>query len=179
MMCWYGQRNSGASLKAQSSFCAVCRTQANPLYYPQLQEVMTYPQTVGIIGGCPSSSLYFLGFQGQHLIYLDPHHVQVWGLYPAPAARLGSTYLQIHSLSSLLCSLALPSADGLTHYHNLLLLQSAAALPEGSSSYFCDGVQLMPISSMDPSIAMGFYCQHAGEWVTEDCLCLPSGMGAG
>ena len=51
--------------------------QANPLYYPQLQEVMTYPQTVGIIGGRPSSSLYFLGFQGQNLLYLDPHHVQV------------------------------------------------------------------------------------------------------
>ena len=29
--------------------------------------------------------------------------------------------------------------------------------------YFFDGVQLMPISSMDPSIAMGFYCQRAGE----------------
>ncbi len=51
--------------------------QANPLYFPQLQEVMTYPQSVGIVGGRPGSSLYFLGFQGQHLLYLDPHHVQV------------------------------------------------------------------------------------------------------
>jgi len=88
----------------------------NSLYYPQLQQILTFPQSVGIVGGRPSSSLYFLGFQGQHLLYLDPHHVQ-----------------------------------------------PAAPLPEASSSYFTDSVQLLPISSMDPSIAMGFYCQHAGD----------------
>eukprot|EP00967_Tisochrysis_lutea_P001982 scaffold2546_cov19-Tisochrysis_lutea.AAC.1 len=44
-----------------------------------------------------------------------------------------------------------------------MILQPAAPLPEASSSYFTDSVQLLPISSMDPSIAMGFYCQHAGD----------------
>jgi hypothetical protein len=40
--------------------------------------------------------------------------------------------------------------------------QSSASMPDASSTYFSPGVQLMPISSMDPSIAMGFYCQHTG-----------------
>jgi cysteine protease ATG4 len=31
---------------------------------------------VGIAGGRPNSSLYFIGTEGDNLIYLDPHHVR-------------------------------------------------------------------------------------------------------
>lgn len=34
------------------------------------------PQCIGIVGGRPSSSLYFIGFQEENIVYLDPHHVQ-------------------------------------------------------------------------------------------------------
>ncbi|KAJ7205880.1 hypothetical protein C8J57DRAFT_1404949 [Mycena rebaudengoi] len=34
----------------------------------------TFPQSVGIAGGRPSSSYYFVGVQGDGLFYLDPHH---------------------------------------------------------------------------------------------------------
>ena len=34
----------------------------------------TLPQAVGIAGGCPSSSYYFVGSQADNLFYLDPHH---------------------------------------------------------------------------------------------------------
>ncbi|PNY29590.1 Cysteine protease ATG4 [Tolypocladium capitatum] len=34
------------------------------------------PQSVGIAGGRPSSSLYFVGAQGSFLFYLDPHHTR-------------------------------------------------------------------------------------------------------
>lgn len=90
--------------------------QANPLYYPQLLEVLQYPQTVGIVGGRPSSSLYFVGHQDANLIYLDPHE-------PQPAAPL----------------------------------------PAAAPTYFCPTVRLMPIASMDPSLAIGFYCASARE----------------
>ena len=50
--------------------------QINPRYCAQLQQLLTWPQSVGIVGGRPSSSLYFIGLQDQHVLYLDPHEVQ-------------------------------------------------------------------------------------------------------
>ncbi len=42
----------------------------------QLAQVLTWPGSVGIVGGRPSSSLYFVGTQGERVLYLDPHDVQ-------------------------------------------------------------------------------------------------------
>ena len=36
----------------------------------------TLPQSVGIAGGRPSSSYYFVGSQADNLFYLDPHHTR-------------------------------------------------------------------------------------------------------
>lgn len=38
--------------------------------------MLTFPQSVGIVGGRPSASLYFVGFQDSNIMYLDPHEVQ-------------------------------------------------------------------------------------------------------
>ena len=35
----------------------------NELYLPQLQRVLTFPQSVGIVGGRPGASLFFVGYQ--------------------------------------------------------------------------------------------------------------------
>ncbi|KAJ2607279.1 Cysteine protease atg4 [Coemansia sp. RSA 1804] len=48
----------------------------NPVYYPFIQVSLTLPQSVGIAGGKPSSALYFSGFQGDELFYLDPHYTR-------------------------------------------------------------------------------------------------------
>ena len=45
-------------------------------YYHQIKNFFTLPYSLGIIGGLPKSSLYFIGFQGNNLVYLDPHYVQ-------------------------------------------------------------------------------------------------------
>lgn len=51
----------------------------NPAYFDQLQQSLQWPQSLGVVGGRPGSSLYFVGHQGQQLLYLDPHTVQeVW-----------------------------------------------------------------------------------------------------
>ncbi|CDH54939.1 cysteine protease atg4a [Lichtheimia corymbifera JMRC:FSU:9682] len=47
--------------------------QLHPTYYPALKECMRLPWFVGIAGGRPNSSLYFVGLQGDDLFYLDPH----------------------------------------------------------------------------------------------------------
>ncbi|KAJ7834430.1 hypothetical protein B0H13DRAFT_1914096 [Mycena leptocephala] len=46
----------------------------NPIYYEARKLLYTFPQSVGIAGGRPSSSYYFVGVQGEGLFYLDPHH---------------------------------------------------------------------------------------------------------
>lgn len=50
--------------------------QVNPRYVPQLQTVLTWPHSIGIVGGRPSSSLYFVGCQGDNVLFLDPHDTQ-------------------------------------------------------------------------------------------------------
>lgn len=48
----------------------------NPVYHPQLAAALTFPQSVGIVGGRPGASLYFVGTQNDNLLYLDPHEAQ-------------------------------------------------------------------------------------------------------
>jgi len=47
--------------------------QINLAYVPALQRVLANPQCVGILGGKPRHSLYFIGFQGSEMVGLDPH----------------------------------------------------------------------------------------------------------
>lgn len=46
----------------------------NPIYYDTIKMLYTFPQSVGIAGGRPSSSYYFVGSQADNLFYLDPHN---------------------------------------------------------------------------------------------------------
>ncbi|KAL7276267.1 Cysteine protease atg4 [Rhizina undulata] len=44
-----------------------------PVYWEALKACLQVPQSVGIAGGRPSSSHYFVGVQGDNFFYLDPH----------------------------------------------------------------------------------------------------------
>jgi len=88
----------------------------NPVYLEGILRCFQFRQSIGIIGGKPRSSLYFVGFQGKHLLYLDPHHVQ----QSVPGTANASKY---------------------------------------SHTFHCDDVLSTPISNVDPSIALGFYCR--------------------
>lgn len=47
-----------------------------PVYHEALKSALTYPQSMGIAGGRPSSSHYFVGCQGDMFLYLDPHETR-------------------------------------------------------------------------------------------------------
>ncbi|KAL9114150.1 MAG: hypothetical protein Q9227_001922 [Pyrenula ochraceoflavens] len=44
-----------------------------PVYWEALKGLLQYPQSVGIAGGRPSASHYFVGTQNSNFFYLDPH----------------------------------------------------------------------------------------------------------
>jgi len=50
--------------------------QVNTEYYEAVKFFLRLPQSAGIIGGRPKSALYFVGYQGDSLVFLDPHYVQ-------------------------------------------------------------------------------------------------------
>lgn len=66
----------GAGATHTELLAADAEPQVNPRYVPQLQTVLTWPHSIGIIGGRPGSSLYFVGTQEQNVLFLDPHETQ-------------------------------------------------------------------------------------------------------
>lgn len=110
-------------------------------HHPQF--LFTFPQCIGIAGGRPSSSYYFVGSQADNLFYLDPHH-------PRPAIPLRSppsTPAQDH-----------PSLTPLQQH--LVSAYSDAEL----KTYHCDKVRKMPLRGLDPSMLLGFLCKTSQEW---------------
>jgi cysteine protease ATG4 len=48
------------------------------LYYEHILSLFKAPCCLGFIGGVPDKAYYFVGMNGDRLLYLDPHYVQVW-----------------------------------------------------------------------------------------------------
>lgn len=64
----------------------------NAYYHSSLKQLLSLKQSVGIAGGKPSSSFYFLGYKDDYLIYLDPHNLQ-------PYQQTNLDYTTYHTLN--------------------------------------------------------------------------------
>ncbi|KAJ6478018.1 hypothetical protein DFH09DRAFT_1379269 [Mycena vulgaris] len=62
------------------------REAGNEMYHETIKMLYSSSQSVGIAGGRPSSSYYFVGVQGNGLFYLDPHHSRPVGRLLSPEA---------------------------------------------------------------------------------------------
>lgn len=48
-------------------------TDINPVYISGIKKCLEFPQSLGVIGGKPNHALYFIGYVGNDVIFLDPH----------------------------------------------------------------------------------------------------------
>jgi cysteine protease ATG4 len=69
--------------------------QLNPAYVRPLLAALALPQSVGAVGGKPAHSLYCVGSQGEHLVYLDPHAVRPASMRDAGAYRCPSPRIML------------------------------------------------------------------------------------
>ncbi|KAK9808707.1 hypothetical protein WJX72_002328 [[Myrmecia] bisecta] len=107
-----GQGASGSSSSALTGLLVLVPLtlgigKVNPRYIPQLQAVLGYPHSIGIVGGRPSSSLYFIGCQEDSVIFLDPHEVQEAAASPEDPASYWCTSLRSMALANIDPSLAI------------------------------------------------------------------------
>jgi cysteine protease ATG4 len=92
----------------------------NQVYASQVCAALALTHSCGIVGGRPGSSLFFVGCQGDSVLYLDPHEVQA------------------HAASD----------DGACE---------GEAETDSAGHHRCSVVRHTPLSSIDPSMALGFY----------------------
>ena len=119
----------------------------NPIYYESVKATFSFPHSVGIAGGRPSSSYYFMGHQGNSLFYLDPHNVRpaVPLRYP-PRTFPAAVPRQLDVAHRF----ALDDQDDEDEWW------SHAYTEAQTSTFHCEKVRRMPIKSLDPSMLLGF-----------------------
>jgi len=161
---------TGASNASHSSFtpCILLISvrlggeELNEIYVDSLKMFLELDICIGIIGGKPKHSLYFLGYQGDKVIYLDPHFCQ-----PTINVYSNSDKKQQQQLSSSLTQLSVSSYDTDT----CLTTSSVSSTTSDSidlfdnSSFHCGTPSKIAFNKLDPSIAIGFYCRTLNERV--------------
>ncbi|KAJ2696632.1 hypothetical protein H4R19_005723, partial [Coemansia spiralis] len=115
----------------------------NPGYIPKIKTLFQIPQSVGLVGGKPSRSFYFVGRQGDSLFYLDPHvtrqHMPRSGALDGRAEAYDSG---TESDSSDFEMFGIADTD----------------------EYHTTHISSMPIHRLDPSMLFGFLFNTEAEW---------------
>lgn len=100
-------------------------SEINSIYVEGLKKCYTFKQSLGVIGGKPNLALYFIGYVGNEVIYLDPHTTQKAGI-------VGNKETEEEI--------------------------------ETDISFHCKYASRMNILSMDPSVAVCFFCKTETEF---------------
>ena len=155
-------------------------------YAPVLRAVLALPQSLGIIGGRPMQSHYFVGCAGGRLLYLDPHTVQ-----PAlrraspdvrschcPVVRLRALRLRQSARSAYSARACFVIRRGVRR-HSARCTSSfgevyvvirrgerlhSARLCAHGGAHFSQVIGSMPLLEIDPSLALGFLCPDAASF---------------
>ncbi|GAA5856862.1 hypothetical protein JCM9279_007019 [Rhodotorula babjevae] len=128
----------------------------NPIYHEAVKAIFRIPQSVGIAGGRPSSSYYFVGAQANALFYIDPHH-------PRPAIPL--VLPTDDSLMRAAQHEPLGPADARSsHAQQLEAFLLDAYADSAWATYHCERVRKCALASLDPSMLLGFVVENERDW---------------
>ncbi len=135
-----------------------------------------FPQSVGIAGGRPISSYYFVGAQADSLFYIDPH-------FPRPAIPLvlpsdpelveAFSHVRVRASGSLSPPPPSVEQDASREFPGGASNNTAAqidqfllsAYPDSVwATYHCDKVRKVSLSSLDPSMLIGFVVENESDW---------------
>jgi cysteine protease ATG4 len=159
----------------------------NKIYYEPLKEFFKMSTCIGMVGGKPKHSLYFIGYQGDKVIYLDPHlcqpAVNVFSTKSDSKKKTSSLPRQQHQ-SQYKTQPSNPSASDYrkpgykTQFETYDLSSSSTSSISSinsndselfdNSSFHCASPSKTAFSKLDPSLAIGFYCKSLKEF---DDLC--------
>ncbi|KAJ9053863.1 Cysteine protease atg4, variant 2 [Entomophthora muscae] len=94
----------------------------NPVYHAAIKQYFSFSQIIGIAGGKPSSSFFFMGVEDDEIIYLDPHHSRPAINLKSPVEWAVEVNRQYSTHLSLRTSLAtiVPSPANLALGHSIL-----------------------------------------------------------
>eukprot|EP00210_Caulerpa_lentillifera_P001217 g1173.t1 len=79
----------------------------HPRYMRQVKETLTWTQSIGIIGGRSSSSMYLVGFQDSEIFHLDPHKPRTVTSSPQEFTTYFNAPLKVMSEDVVITSLSL------------------------------------------------------------------------
>jgi hypothetical protein len=143
----------------------------NESYIPTLKETFHFPQSLGVIGGKPRASYYFIGYQDDYVYYLDPHTIQpavplskidvagtefdTGGPGNAEKEKEKEKEKDHHALHE---GNGDGDDDGFDDAHN------EGGPKEGGIQwlrkiYHCVVPQRLPLMEIDPSLSLAFYCR--------------------
>ncbi|KAL6066034.1 Cysteine protease atg4d [Balamuthia mandrillaris] len=119
----------------------------NQVYVPALKHTFHFPQSLGIVGGKPRSSLYFVGYQDNDLFYFDPHTIQ-----PTDPLLFPSSSSPSSPAAAAQCE------KGKEKKENAGEDAKEEQLVEFLASYHCAIPHRLAIRDIDPSLALAFFC---------------------
>jgi len=141
----------------------------NEVYVDTLKAYFQMDLCVGIIGGKPKHSLYFIGYQGDKVIYLDPHLCQPTTLVYSSSSVSSAPNNENAQMNKLLDT----SIESACSYDDAALsppLSTSFSLSSWSdyetfdnTSFHCTKPNKAPFNKLDPSLAIGFLCRSLND----------------
>ncbi|KAF2075214.1 hypothetical protein CYY_003475 [Polysphondylium violaceum] len=117
----------------------------NSVYHSSLLEIFKFPQNLGVVGGKPRASLYFVAAQDDNLFYLDPHTVQ--NNIPESTLTLDLNQQQPNQQQQ-----QQQPPSQLPYQHPL-------------STFFCTSPKRTHVSEVDPSLVVAFFCNSYNDFM--------------